>query len=92
MCFSVQICVDGSRYAVYARVCPYAMQFLEYCSKFCEIVIFTASKQEYADRMLDFLDPDKKFIKYRLFRESCTKIGKAYIKDLSRLGRDLVMN
>ena len=68
------------------------MQFLEYCSKFCEIVIFTASKQEYADRMLDFLDPDKKFIKYRLFRESCTKIGKAYIKDLSRLGRDLVMN
>ena len=40
--------------------------------------------------MLDFLDPEKKFIKHRLFRESCTKIGKVYVKDLNRLGRDLV--
>ena len=78
------------KYTVFARIRPYANQFLEYCSQFCEIVIFTASRQEYADRMLDFLDPEKKLIKHRLFRESCTKIGKAYVKDLNRLGRDLV--
>ena len=51
------------------------------------IVIFTASHQTYADAILDFLDPNKLYFPYRLYRNNCTSIklqGKdIYIKDLS---------
>jgi len=57
-------------------------------SKLYEIVIFTASLGKYADPLLDILDKEK-LISYRLFREHCTPYGSSYVKDLSRLGRDL---
>lgn len=59
-----QIQWEGHNMTVYARVRPYAQQLLEYCSSFCEVIVFTASVPEYADKMLDILDPERKFIKY----------------------------
>ena len=38
--------------------------------------------------MINFLDPNGG-IKYRLYREDCLQFQGIYIKDLSRLGRDL---
>ena len=39
---------------------------------------------------MDFLDPHKK-VAFRLSRDHCIKLdnGKGFVKDLSRLGRDL---
>jgi len=48
-------------------------------SKFYELVIFTAGLQEYADLMLEILDP-KKLIKYRLYRQHTTQNGSLIIK------------
>lgn len=39
--------------------------------------------------MLNEIDPDKKYIKYRLYRNSCIPIGNTFIKDLNTLGRDI---
>ena len=57
-------------------------------AKYFEIVIFTASQSIYADRVLDSLDPNY-YISHRLFREQCTFINGIFVKDLSKLGRDL---
>jgi CTD small phosphatase-like protein 2 len=67
---------------------PHAEQFLKEMSKFYEIVIFTAAMQDYADWVIDQLDPEG-YIKYRLYRQHALPWGSIYIKDLSRIGREL---
>ena len=42
--------------------------------------MFTASLQEYADPVIDSLDPGRTLIATRLFRESCTQRGLAFLK------------
>ena len=62
---------------------PFAKEFLKNMSLFFEIVIFTASHSCYANKILGLLDPDNKYIVYRLFRESCIETEEGiYIKDL----------
>ena len=68
---------------------PYCFEFLEQMSKYFETVIFTAAMKEYADSILDVIDPEKKFINYRLYRHHTTISGITFVKDLSKLGRDL---
>eukprot|EP00928_Gymnodinium_smaydae_P034531 TRINITY_DN24445_c0_g1_i1.p1 TRINITY_DN24445_c0_g1~~TRINITY_DN24445_c0_g1_i1.p1 ORF type:complete len:681 (-),score=86.45 TRINITY_DN24445_c0_g1_i1:510-2552(-) len=53
-----------------------------------EIVIYTSALQDYADRIINQVDPNG-LIKYRLYRQHGQPWGPLYIKDLSRLGRDL---
>ena len=65
--------------------------FLEVLKEFYEIIIFTVGTREYANIILDLIEK-KNHIKYfdgRLYREHATKIGNKYIKDLSKIGRDL---
>jgi CTD small phosphatase-like protein 2 len=39
-------------------------------SKFYELVIYTASQKNYADKIIDYFDTNK-VIRYRFYRESC---------------------
>jgi Dullard-like phosphatase family protein len=67
---------------------PYCCEFLAEMSQHYELVIFTAGLQDYADWVLDQLDTER-YIKHRLYRNHTVQDGNAYLKDLSRLGRDL---
>jgi Dullard-like phosphatase family protein len=53
------------------------------------IVIFTASHPSYADAVLDYLDKENKYFKYRLYRSHCIQCDvdgfKFYVKDLDTL-------
>ena len=68
---------------------PYWKQTLNLIKKNYHIVIYTASHQAYADAVLDFMDPKKKYFKYRLYRNNCSLIdvdgAKFYVKDLDIL-------
>ena len=64
---------------------PFCFEFLRELNNLYEIVTFTAGTKEYADNILNILDIDNNIIKYRLYRQHVSPIG----KDLSKLGRDL---
>jgi len=87
--FAISIELDGSQYGVSVLKRPFVDEFITECAKLYELVIFTASLAEYANPVIDRLDKNG-LIKSRLFRESCVfHEGKVYVKDLSRLGRNL---
>jgi len=45
--------------------------------------VFTASHRWYADVILDYIDPDRKLIQHRVYRDTCIKTtDNVYIKDL----------
>ena len=65
--------------------------FLEIIKEFYEIIIFTVGTRDYANVILDLIEKknNTKFFEGRLYREHATKIGNKFIKDLSKIGRDL---
>ena len=75
---------EGVNLKGYLNVRPYARQFLRSMSVHFEVVIFTASLQYYADRILKVLDPQRLFISHVFYRETCSKTRfEKFVKDLS---------
>jgi len=87
--FNFPIELDGLEYEVYVSKRPFVDEFIAECAKVYELVIFTASLSEYANPVIDTLDPNG-YIKHRLFREHCVfHENQVYVKDLSTLGRNI---
>ena len=63
--------------------------FLSKVSKYYELIIFTAATKEYADPILDEIEINQFYFDYRLYREHTIVFNNDFVKDLSRLGRDL---
>ena len=68
---------------------PGLKQFLKEISKIYEIIVFTSATQTYADPILNSLDIKNQYFDKRLYRQHTVLINDVYIKDLSKLGRDL---
>ena len=74
-------------YYVHKR--PHCDDFLRKVCKWYNLVVFTASVQEYADPVIDWLEQERKYFSSRYYRQHCTFRNGAYIKDLSSVEPDL---
>ncbi|PWN37997.1 uncharacterized protein FA14DRAFT_166916 [Meira miltonrushii] len=85
----VEVVLDGRSiiYHVYKR--PHVDTFLRKVASWYHVVVFTASVQEYADPVIDWLDQGRGLISGRLFRESCTFRNGSYYKNLAFVDSDL---
>ena len=85
----VTITSGGASGNIYVAHRPHLMTFLRAIQPLFEVVVFTASQSSYANQLLDAIDPDGSLITDRLYREHCTEVNGARVKDLSLLGRPL---
>jgi len=68
---------------------PFLYDFLKNVKKYYELIIFTAATQDYADPIINAIEKDEKYFEHRLYRIHTTIIDNDFVKDLSKLGRDL---
>lgn len=87
--FHFPVEVGGTRHLVSVRLRPHLQPFLERCAALFEVVVFTASQRVYAEQLLDVVDPGRRLIRHRAYREACVLWEGNYLKDLTALGRDL---
>ena len=79
---------ESDEKSAYIQIRPGAEEFIKDLSEYYEIVIFTAAHKNYADLVIDALDPEG-VVSERLYRQHTISVGNVNIKDLSKLGRDL---
>ena len=68
---------------------PFLTEFLIGVSKYYELIVFTAATQDYANPIIDAIEKKGIAFEYRLYRIHTVVINNDFVKDLSRLGRDL---
>ena len=73
---------------VYVMVRPGAYEFLEEMQKHYEVVFFTASVSTYATPLINILDKNNYEYKM-LFRQHWDVKNDRFVKDLSKIGRNL---
>ena len=81
------ISIPGKTQKAPINIWKSARECLQEAGKYFEVVVFTASVKDYADAILDFLDPEETLIHHRFYRDSCIQRvfpqgDKFYVKDL----------
>ena len=64
-------------------------EFLDAIFPFYELISFTSATQIYSDSIIKQIESKKKYFSYNLYKEHTIIYGKEYIKDITKIGRDL---
>lgn len=64
------------------RYRPFLHEFIERMSKLYDLAVYTASAQDYADAVMDQLDPQRQLFCGRLYRDNCLPISGMNIKNM----------
>eukprot|EP00884_Botryococcus_braunii_P006431 jgi/Botrbrau1/1578/Bobra.0185s0002.1 len=87
--FTFPVNFNNREHVVSVKQRPHLHTFLERVADLFEVVVFTASQKIYAEQLLNILDPERRLIRHRVFRDSCVLVDGNYLKDLTVLGREL---
>ena len=68
---------------------PGLFQFFQKVKSSYEIIIFSSGNKKYSDAMLDAIDEKRNMFDYRLYQEHCVIIDNDFVKDLSKIGRNI---
>ena len=72
------------------RFRPFLTEFLVNVQKYYELIIFTAAVQDYADPIIDAIEKKSNVVfDFRLYRKHTNVVNNDFVKDLSKIGRDL---
>lgn len=87
---NIEVSQDGVPFILNIFFRPYLQYFFETIRPlFSEIVLFTAARSGYADKILSLIDPDNKYFSRRFYRDSCSFINGEFKKDLTVIQKDL---
>lgn len=93
-------CSGGGGRRIFVRKRPNLKEFLQAVAKEFEVVVFTAARAEFANAVLNEIDPRRELIDHVLSRESCARVRQqsrhrgeskrgTVVKDLGIIGRPL---
>ena len=68
---------------------PGLFSFLNAIKPIYELVSFTTETKEYSDMILNEIEKNKKYFDYNLYTEHLTLYGNKFVKDITKLGRDI---
>lgn len=68
---------------------PYLQQFLDSVIDKYQIVLYTISRKQYADKIIDEIDPLNRIFVSRLYHEHISIYNGEYHKDLTKIGRNI---
>ncbi|XP_068144100.1 CTD nuclear envelope phosphatase 1 [Drosophila tropicalis] len=79
--------ISSITFQVYKR--PHVDEFLDFVSKWYDLVIYTASLEEYASEVVDRLDAGRGILPRRFYRQHCRSSTTFLCKDLNLVNEDL---
>jgi hypothetical protein len=68
---------------------PGLIEFLCGIKPFYEIISFSKLSQNYSNTIIRLIEKNRKLFDYNLYREHCTLVGRKFVKDITRIGRDM---
>jgi Dullard-like phosphatase family protein len=68
---------------------PGLFSFLNSIKPYYEIISFSTASKNYADNIVKKIETNRKYFDYNLYRDHTTLYGKEYVKDISKIGRNI---
>ncbi|KAH8285163.1 hypothetical protein KR054_005760 [Drosophila jambulina] len=88
--YKINVTIDDTAtipFRVFKR--PHVDKFLMLVSKWYDLVIYTASLEVYASKVVDLLDGGRELLTRRLYRQHCHSTTALFTKDLTLVSEDL---
>ena len=80
---------DNSGQNIIFNLRPGLFSFLNAIKPIYELVSFTTESKEFSDMILKEIEKNRKYFDYNLYRDHATLYGNIFIKDITKLGRDI---